>query len=188
MGFLDSFFLPDCEKFDNEITPNTAVDKLIEFNSHPGLIRLAKDKSTPKSRRNWLLNSFQYAAQKLRDKPEDMPRMAKYLNTSEIFNSVAPEFYDGTTWHYVLYNLIAFSNPKDRIPVVMELERNGHMQGCVREGHGNINIFYDLIVEGHTVEEAKRALRRSASFQIAKTKQHFIDNTLDSHRQFGDLL
>lgn len=175
--------------YQQQLTPDNALAKLTEYNEKPGMIAYARRRDVPKLEREWLLNSFQFAAGKVA--PNDVVRMAFFLNSSDVFNSVAPDFYGGGTWHNVVQRLIDRCPPAQRPNLLHALEDRGHLQGVMRENGSAAGcastVFYRQIAEAISVQDAKIIFSRSPSFQIAKQNRAFALDTIQNYPQFKDL-
>ncbi len=178
---------PDTEEWKETLTPENTLEKLKEYNSND--IVIAKSKKLPPQ--EWLLNSFQYASYKIL--PDDVVRMADYLNSSEVFKRVAPAFYGNTTWNHVVYNMFDRCSAEKRVDLLSTLESNrGHMQKIVKSvglgGAAATSLYYNIITESLNVQDSIRLLKNSPSFQIVKNNPNFSSSTIGYHPDYKPLL
>lgn len=163
-----------------DFTPDNSLDVLKSYNENSTIkaIALDDDWQFRDDTREWLLNSFYYAAGEA--DPKDILKIADYMNESDVFNAMAPQFYDSATvWDRIYGTMFTRAVPEDRPNLLMKFEKNGHMQEMVSDRGAQAAGLYRQIVEG--LPEADRAtfLYRSESYQLAKDSQSFKEQVAE---------
>ncbi|PCH58707.1 MAG: hypothetical protein COC19_08275 [SAR86 cluster bacterium] len=179
---------PSSEEFQKRLTPENTLDELKDFNSNPRILAGA-EKTAGEYGSEWFLNSFQYASYEVAEK--DIVSMAHYINISDVFNLVAPQFYGNTSWNHVVRNLFNRCPPEDSLALLNTLESNGHMQGMMRERHLGceaVYVYFENATAGLSVEDSIRALKHSPSFAIVKQDQNFRTAVLEDWPEYKSLL
>ena len=181
-------FHPNSHEWRYTLTPESALQKLREYNNHPGVLKASRKQPPPE----WLTNSFGFAAAKIT--PNDILAMADYIAHDSVFGRVAPAYIEkGVAIGRVFEILFERCPDRNTRKLLQILESSGWMvklaSGKVLSGWRGTYIFLKRVPASmQTPQDVVRLLKNTESFQIAKKTSGFADHVFEHYPEYKVLL